>query len=113
MFNSIRPAGRVPVSLLALAIVFASFGVAQTSESLRRATPAVRRIESGDVLTRVTDLNNALLRLHGEMQSAAPDGAADVRRQAAAVIEQRAAVLGDLIKREPGQDLWAAFSGAL
>ena len=113
MFNSIRPAGRVPVRLLALAIVFASLGVAQTSESLRRATPAVRRIESGDVLTRATDLNNALLRLHGEMQSAAPDGAADVRRQAAAVIEQRAAVLSDLIQQDPRQALSLAFSADL
>jgi M6 family metalloprotease-like protein len=113
MFNSIRPAGRVPVSLLALAIVFASLGVAQTSESLRRATPAVRRIESGDVLTRATDLNNALLRLHGEMQSAAPDGAADLRRQAATVIEQRTAVLSDLIQQDPRQALSLAFSADL
>lgn len=58
-------------------------------------------------------LNNALLRLHAQMQQASEGEVAGLRRQAATVIAQRAATLGRLIQTDPHAALSFAFSPEL
>ncbi len=58
-------------------------------------------------------LNNELLRLHGEHQSAVTEQQAAVAHQAAPVIQNRAAALAQLVEQDPGEALKLAFSADL
>jgi M6 family metalloprotease-like protein len=62
---------------------------------------------------RVRNLNNELLRVHGEAQKGSRTGMIQLRRQAAGIIEQRATVLSELIQTDPAQALGLAFSPEL
>jgi len=62
---------------------------------------------------RMRALNNSLLALHGQMQSADVNSARTLRGQAATVIAKRAAALTSLIQKEPRTALSFAFSAEL
>ncbi len=61
----------------------------------------------------VRGLNNALLRLHADMQHASANSAGALRRQAASVIARRAVLLSQLIENEPQAALSFALSPEL
>src|SRR5229473_1623532 len=61
----------------------------------------------------VRSLNNALMRIHGQMQQAGSHDVALLRGQAATVIGQRAAALSKLIETNPRAALSFAFSPEL
>ena len=58
-------------------------------------------------------LNNALLTLYGQTLGASPADAAEARRQAVDVIEERAAALEALVQEDPEAALAAGFSSDL
>lgn len=62
---------------------------------------------------RLRTLNNELLRVHGEAQRTTTAGLLALRDEAAAIIEQRAAALSQLIETNPAQALSFAFSPEL
>ncbi len=76
-------------------------------------TPAAPAQQESPAAARVRGLNNHLLRIHGQMQQATPNEAAQLRNQAATVIEERAAALRALVKQSPKQALSLAFSPEL
>jgi len=62
---------------------------------------------------RVRQLNNGLLRIHGEMQQISPEQWTTLREEAAPVLEQRFAALSEMIQRNPREALKYAFSSEL
>ncbi len=62
---------------------------------------------------RVRQLNNDLLRIHGEMQQIAPEQWTTLREEAGPVLEQRFAALSEMIQHNPGEALKYAFSPEL
>ncbi|HEY3835062.1 MAG TPA: NEW3 domain-containing protein [Bryobacteraceae bacterium] len=68
---------------------------------------------AGEVSERVRSLNGSLLRLHGDTHGASPSQLAELRRQAHATIQQRAAALESLIQNDPDSALKLGFSSEL
>jgi hypothetical protein len=62
---------------------------------------------------RVRQLNDELLRIHGEMQQLSPDRWEALRNEAEPVLEQRFAALSNLIQENPKEALKHAFSPEL
>src|SRR5438034_4793550 len=60
--------------------------------------------------SRLRSLNNQLLTMYGRLLSSPAGDASALRSQAATVIEQRAAILGNMIQTDPAKALGLAFS---
>src|SRR5882724_3160107 len=71
------------------------------------ALPAQNTNPAGE---RIRQLNNHFLRIHGAMQRISPNQWEALREEAAPVLEQRFAALGELIQRNPREALKHAFS---
>ena len=74
------------------------------------ALSAQNTIPTGE---RVRQLNNDLLRLHGEMQQISPDQWEALRENAAPVLAQRFTALSEMIQQNPHEALKFAFSPEL
>jgi M6 family metalloprotease-like protein len=74
------------------------------------ALPAQNMSTAGE---RMRELNNELLRIHGDMQQISPDQWEALREEAAPVLEQRFAALSEMIQRKPREALKFAFSPEL
>ena len=57
----------------------------------------------------VRSLNDSVLQLHAQLQSAGPGGAAGLRAQGEALLAQRAAAFSALVQQDPGAALQLAF----
>src|SRR5690348_2571680 len=79
----------------------------------QETNPGEARLDRSNRALQVRQLNNELLRIHGEMQDLAPDQWEALREEAAPVLAQRFAALGELIQRNPGEALKHAFSADL
>src|SRR6266849_9863352 len=86
-----------------LILLSATSGVAQDGAGATESSTAAH----------VRSLNNALMRIHGQMQQAGSHDVALLRGQAATVIGQRAAALSKLIETNPRAALSFAFSPEL
>ena len=71
------------------------------------------RVRFSNQAVQVRQLNNELLRIHGEMQQIPPDQWTALREEAVPVLAQRFAALGELIQRNPREALKHAFSPEL
>src|SRR5215467_11587062 len=78
-------------------------------EQVPRDAPAGRRIEA----VQLRELNNELLRIHGEMQRSASEQWTTLRDEAAPVLQQRFAALSVMIQQNPHEALKYAFSPEL
>lgn len=65
--------------------------------------------QGNQLAAQVRSLNNSVLELHGQLQSAGPGAAAGLRAQGDALLAQRAAALGALIQEDTEQALELAF----
>jgi hypothetical protein len=106
MFST-KPANSLIFSGLIL-LTTAVFGL-----SAQEISPDDGRARHSNHAAQVRQLNNELLRLHGEMQQISPDHWEALREQAAPVLAQRFAALGELIQRNPTEALKFAFSPEL
>ncbi len=85
-----------------------SFRIFITIATFASLTPAL--MAQNDPTARFRNLNNQLLTVYSRLLASPAGDAIALRSQAAAVIQQRAAILGDMIETDPAQALGFAFS---
>src|SRR4051794_5310376 len=74
---------------------------------------AVTFAQESETSARVRALNNAVVDLHAKLQTASSADRANLRLQAASILEERAVELATLIQHQPAEALSVAFTPEL